>query len=299
MAVYVAVYVLPSWIENMLTGFAHARLHTHTHTNTRCKYTPRTHSRTPLNEHKPPRIKQSFLTNVKQHQIHCFRIVGECRATLVLTCSYRSLLQPIHQLTWVLLINRWNYKCQHALYWTINLHCYLFVTPLLWLSDISNCLHAPSTSFQHAPGQSWGRMAVGGPRESGLGWGPHTNTQPNVLIDPMPSYFRTSVRRQGAARRDRQTAVLKDLEQGGWGKGWMEGEGSGGFTALYWGGQQEGRGHKFNCIKQNDGIRTGGDAELWMNDWSCQMAYEYLIKSFSVLSLCIFCFLHVIKRCLH
>lgn len=62
-------------------------------------------------------------------------------------------------------------------------------------------------------------MAVGGPGESGLGWGPHTNTQPNVLIDPMPSYFRTSVRRQGAARRDQQTAVLKDLEQGGVGEG--------------------------------------------------------------------------------
>lgn len=62
-------------------------------------------------------------------------------------------------------------------------------------------------------------MAVGGPGESGLGWGPHTNTQPNVLIDPMPSYFRTSVRRQGAARRDRQTAVQKDREQGGWGVG--------------------------------------------------------------------------------
>lgn len=62
-------------------------------------------------------------------------------------------------------------------------------------------------------------MAVGGPGESGLGWGPHTNTQPNVLIDPMPSYFRTSVRRQGAARRDRQAAVQKDREQGGWGGG--------------------------------------------------------------------------------
>ena len=57
-------------------------------------------------------------------------------------------------------------------------------------------------------------MAVGGPWESGLGWGPLTNTQPNVLIDPMPSYFRTSVRRQGAPRRDRQSAALKELEQG-------------------------------------------------------------------------------------
>lgn len=52
----------------------------------------------------------------------------------------------------------------------------------------------------------------------------------------MPSYFRTSVRRQGAARRDRQAAVLKELEQGeeeGEGEEWMEGGGSGGFTALY------------------------------------------------------------------
>lgn len=72
-----------------------------------------------------------------------------------------------------------------------------------------------STTFHHAPGQSRGRIAVGVPWVSGLGWGPLTNTQPNVLIDPMPSYFRTSVRRQGAARRDRQTAVLKELEQGG------------------------------------------------------------------------------------
>ncbi|KAK9526675.1 hypothetical protein VZT92_015360 [Zoarces viviparus] len=95
-------------------------------------------------------------------------------------------------------------------------------------------------------------MAVGGPWESGLGWGPLTNTQPNVLIDPMPSYFRTSARRQGAARRDRQSAALKELEQEEEEeeeeeKEWMEGGGSGGFTALYRGGQQEGRGHKFNC----------------------------------------------------
>ncbi|KAK5854940.1 hypothetical protein PBY51_005089 [Eleginops maclovinus] len=67
-------------------------------------------------------------------------------------------------------------------------------------------------------------MAVGGPWENGLGWGPLTNTQPNVLIDPMPSYFRTSVRRQGAARRDRQSAALKELEQGEE-EEWMEGRG--------------------------------------------------------------------------
>lgn len=42
----------------------------------------------------------------------------------------------------------------------------------------------------------------------------------------MPSYFRTSARRQGAARRDRQTAVLKELEQGEEEEAgeWMEGE---------------------------------------------------------------------------
>ncbi|CAJ1083262.1 hypothetical protein NQZ68_002025 [Xyrichtys novacula] len=78
-------------------------------------------------------------------------------------------------------------------------------------------------------GQNGGRWTL----ESGLGWGPLTNTQPNVLIDPMPSYFRTSVRRRGAARRDRQSAVLKELERGEeegeeeeWMDGWMEGEGA-------------------------------------------------------------------------
>lgn len=123
-------------------------------------------------------------------------------------------------------------------------------------------LRPPSATFHRAPGQSRGRMAAGGPWESGLGWGPLTNTH-NVLIDPMPSYFRTSARRQWAARRDRQSAVLKELEQG-WGEEeeWMEGGGSGGFTALYRGGQQEGRGHKFNCAAQNDGIRKGGGADV-------------------------------------
>lgn len=38
----------------------------------------------------------------------------------------------------------------------------------------------------------------------------------------------------------------------------MVGGGSGGFIALCRGGQQEGRGHKFNCEEQNDGIRRGG-----------------------------------------
>lgn len=100
-------------------------------------------------------------------------------------------------------------------------------------------------------------MAVGGPWESGLGWSPLTNTQLNVLIDPMPSYFRTSVRRQGAARRDRQSAALKELEQGEE-KEWRGGGGSSGFKALYRVGQQEGRGHKFNCATQNDGIKNRG-----------------------------------------
>ncbi|TNN59982.1 hypothetical protein EYF80_029824 [Liparis tanakae] len=88
----------------------------------------------------------------------------------------------------------------------------------------------------------------------------------------MPSYFRTSARRQGAARRDRQSAALKELEQEEeeeeeWRRrrrrrrrrrsGWKEGRGSDGFTALYRGGQQGGRGHKFNCAEQTDGISDG------------------------------------------
>lgn len=88
----------------------------------------------------------------------------------------------------------------------------------------------PYTTLLHSllpcPWSEQSRMAVGGPWESGLGWGPLTNTQPNVLIDPMPSYFRTSVRRQGVARRDQQSAALKELEQGGGGGGvdWRRGQ---------------------------------------------------------------------------
>ena len=126
-------------------------------------------------------------------------------------------------------------------------------------------------------------MAVGGPWESGLVWGPLTNTQPKVLIDPMPSYFRTSVRRQGAARRDRQSAALRGLEQGEEEEEeveeeeeeeeyeWMEGGGSGGFAALHRGGQRGGRGHKFKCAQtQNDGRREGrGPCSVWMEAAVC------------------------------
>ena len=115
------------------------------------------------------------------------------------------------------------------------------------ISLIAYRLHTPfappSATFHLAPGQRRARTAVGGPWESGLVWGPLTNTQPNVLIDPMPSYFRTSVRRQGAARRDRQSAALKELEQGEEEEEeeveeeeeeeWMEGGSRGGFTALH------------------------------------------------------------------
>lgn len=95
-------------------------------------------------------------------------------------------------------------------------------------------------------------MAVGGPWESGLGWGPLTNTLPDVLIDPMPSYFHTSARRQGAARRDQQS--LKKLEGVGGAAGdeCTDGGGSAGFTALRRGGQRGGRGHKFSCVTRAD-----------------------------------------------
>lgn len=125
---------------------------------------------------------------------------------------YQWTLQPIN-LAVMSALDR-QLRCQHIRYTPINLHCCIFVITLLWSSDICNCLHA--ASFHHTPGQIRGTTMDNGPGESGLGWGLHTNTQLNVLKDPMPSYFRTSVRWQGAARRDRQTAVLKDLEQGGW-----------------------------------------------------------------------------------
>lgn len=155
-------------------------------------------------------------------------------------------------------------KCQHV---PNNEHA-----PLLTLPSHSYCSQMSAVANRHRrqspapfynlppwsrpePGQNGGRWTLG---ESGLGWGPLTNTQPNVLIDPMPSYFRTSVRRQGVARRDQQSASLKELEQGEE-EEWREGGDGGRFTALYRGGQQEGRGHKFNCATQNDGIRRGGD----------------------------------------
>lgn len=84
-------------------------------------------------------------------------------------------------------------------------------------------------------------MAVGGPWEKVVSAPPLSNTQPNVLIDPMPSYFRTSARRQGAARRDQQSASLRELEQVEEDER-REGGDGGEFTALHRGGQQGGRG---------------------------------------------------------
>ena len=79
----------------------------------------------------------------------------------------------------------------------------------------------------------------------------------------MPSYFRTSARQQGAAKRDRQAAVLRDLEQvGGRGRSeWREGAvvGSQHFTERV---NKKARGHKFNSETPDERIRTGRDAVL-------------------------------------
>lgn len=143
-----------------------------------------------------------------------------------------------------LLKNRWNFqwtsvsmpRTQHS-----STTASSSLTPLLWPSDVSNCLQNTHPSNLTPPlhnlppcprpeeGQDDGRRTLW---ESGLGWDPLTNTQPNVLIDPMPSYFCTSARRQGAARRDQQSASLKELKQAGGEEEWMEGGGSRGFTAL-------------------------------------------------------------------
>lgn len=133
-------------------------------------------------------------------------------------------------------------KCQLALYRRVKPHCNPSVTPSYGsqISLIAFRLHTPETTptplhrLPPCPRPDQARAAASGPWESGLCWGPLTNTQPDVLIDPMPSYFRTSVRRQGAARRDQQPAAAKELVWGeGVGKECTDGGGSGGFTALH------------------------------------------------------------------
>lgn len=120
-------------------------------------------------------------------------------------------------------------KCQHASRSVFNRHSYLFVTPC-YSPQISLIAYTPTSTHPPQPfivpparaGAEWRSVDLGRVVSAR---GPLTNTQPNVLIDPMPSYFRTSARRQGAARRDRQTAVLKELEQGEEEEAgeWMEG----------------------------------------------------------------------------
>lgn len=239
MAVYVAVYVLPSWIENMLTDwddFAHVwmRTPTHTcvselHTTCACKYTL-THLRV-RQTLDPLEIDSNvtMLTNVNTLDslfqdcwwVQSFSFVGPHKSWHVAIDQ-----GPNQSINWHAVDEQVKFqadKCQHALYRTLKPHCYLFVTPSYGsqIFLIAYRLHTPFTTPLHSlppcPRPEQARMAVGGPWESGLGWGPLTNTQPNVLIDPMPSYFRTSVRRQGEARRDQQSASLKELEQGGGG----------------------------------------------------------------------------------
>lgn len=175
-----------------------------------------------------------------------------------------------------LLKNRWNFqwtsvsmpRTQHS-----STTASSSLTPLLWPSDVSNCLQnthpsnltPPLHNFPPCPrpeqGQDDGRWTLW---ESGLGWDPLTNTQPNVLIDPMPSYFRTSARRQGAARRDQQSASLKELEQERRRSGWREGAAEGSQHSSKEVNKKAG-GHKFNCATQNDGIRNGGvETYEWM-----------------------------------
>lgn len=178
MAVYVAVYVLPSWIENMLTaweGFllmrgcekhtvndAHTLLWTHKYTLT----------------HKADHLKINtnitlvfFLYKCWQHQIHSFRIACRWAQIFCQTMSmsrHVAIDQSVHQLTWSAVDEQVIFqldKCQHAPYTTLKLHCWLFVTPSYGsqISLIVYRLHhpPPSATFHLAPGQSRGRMAVG------------------------------------------------------------------------------------------------------------------------------------------
>lgn len=183
MAVYAAVYVLPSWIENMLTdwdAFAHARRHTQAHTRAseqhmRTQIRPdapggKTHSRTSSNEYHTRFF--FFLTNVTSTRFSqdCPWVLLCCQTTQALTCSYRSLLQSIHHgMSDVYEQVKFQVdKCQHVWYRTINLRCYLSVTPS-YGSQISLIAYTPPPPTFHnlspcprpEQGQNGGRRALG------------------------------------------------------------------------------------------------------------------------------------------
>lgn len=125
MAVYVAVYVLPSWIENMLTDwgdFAHAQRRTHRSTrvqaNNMCQcertqtHLDGKHTPEQLKMNKNIILSQSFF--FFRHQIHflqgCPRVRSFSFVRQLPTWSYWSSLWSIHQLTRLLLTARWSFK---------------------------------------------------------------------------------------------------------------------------------------------------------------------------------------------
>lgn len=209
MAVYAAVYVLPSWIENMLTagdGCAHVWL-PHEMLLMQMWNAQYQHIRV---------VFFFFLFFFYQHKQYQSQ---DCLSAELLCCK------PWHVSTDHYIDQYLNWdggrgwtgdECQH-----VQATCSSTSSlPPFCGSQISLIAYTPAPPTLHnlpplPPARAGAAPRSAGPWESGLGWGPLTNTQPNVLIDPMPSYFRTSERRRGAARRDRQAAALKELEQEG------------------------------------------------------------------------------------
>lgn len=128
--------------------------------------------------------------------------------TRVLTCTegFDPPSSPsVHQLTYCWLTGElWVDKCRPAHHTTQH------NTHSLSLSLIAHTSTLPSSLWPSCflPSARAGleRWTVDLARVVSSG-APLTNTQPKVLIDTMPSYFRTSVRRRGAAGRDRYSAA--------------------------------------------------------------------------------------------
>lgn len=158
------------------------------------------------------------------------------------------------------------------------------------LSDSSNCLHTSSTSSRHASGQSGGTIAIGGNKESGLGWTP----PPLSPSNPQPPTTPRLLQSHSAQCVNRSNAILFshfcETSRGGQ-AGSVDcctarlGSGGGGVSGVEGGGVNEGkgqrwvcstftgevnkkaRGHKFNCV-QLSRMRASARARTPNCEWT-------------------------------
>lgn len=169
MAVYVAVYVLPSWIENMLTDwddFAHVRMRTHTHTcesevHAACarKYTL-THFKNKTLETLEIDSDITMLTTINKSAslfqdcwwIQSFSFVRPHKPWHVAIDQFSN--QSISWHSFDEQVKFQTDKCQHALYRTLNPHCYLFVPPS-YGSQIFLIAYRLHTALQYPPPQAF------------------------------------------------------------------------------------------------------------------------------------------------